>query len=91
MDWFKNLNARPRLMLSFGLLSCSSWSSAVSQSANLSQANDRLEVLYQTGHAGRSRNRRSNHCPTSLGATGRDAMLNVEQIPSSDLQKKRCK
>ena len=46
MQWFKNLNARPRLMVSFGvllmLISGISWLAI----SNLAEANERIDDLY---------------------------------------------
>lgn len=52
MQWFKNLNARPRLMIGFGILlvliSGMSWLAI----SNLSSANDRIDYLYRVDMIG---------------------------------------
>ena len=52
MQWFKNLNARPRLMLSFGvlliLIVVVSWMAI----SNLASANERIDYLYNTDMVG---------------------------------------
>ena len=47
MNWFKNLNATPRLMSSFGVLLVLTLGISYLAIGNLSKANDRVEVLYQ--------------------------------------------
>ncbi len=52
MNWFKNLNAAPRLLLSFGLLIVLIAAISCLAIINLSQANDRIMALYQKDMAG---------------------------------------
>ena len=52
MEWFKNLNARPRLMLSFGVPMLLIVVMGCLAIGRLSQANDRLVALYQDDLSG---------------------------------------
>jgi methyl-accepting chemotaxis protein len=47
MNWFKNLNAMPRLMSSFGVLLVLTLGISYLAITNLSKANDRVELLYE--------------------------------------------
>ena len=47
MNWFKNLNATPRLMSSFGVLLVLTMGISVLAISSLGKANDRMEGLYQ--------------------------------------------
>ena len=47
MEWFKNLNATPRLMLSFGVVLLLTFVMGCLGLSRLSSANDRLVALYQ--------------------------------------------
>jgi methyl-accepting chemotaxis protein len=47
MNWFKNLNATPRLMSSFGVLLALTLGISYLAITNLSKANDRVQALYQ--------------------------------------------
>ncbi len=47
MNWFKNLNATPRLMSSFGVLLVLTLGISYLAISNLSKANDRVQALYQ--------------------------------------------
>jgi methyl-accepting chemotaxis protein len=47
MNWFKNLNATPRLMSSFGVLLVLTLGISYLAITNLSKANDRVQALYQ--------------------------------------------
>ena len=46
MNWFKNLNATPRLMSSFGVLLVLTLGISYLAISNLSKANDRVDSLY---------------------------------------------
>ena len=46
MKWFKNLNATPRLMTSFGVLLVLTLGISYLAISNLSKANDRVDSLY---------------------------------------------
>ena len=47
MNWFRNLNATPRLMSSFGVLLVLTLGISYLAISNLSKANDRVQALYQ--------------------------------------------
>ena len=77
MDWFKNLNAAPRLLLSFGLLIVLIAAISCLAIVNLSQANDRIMALYQKDMAGLGVADELAIARLSLGRVGRDAILNM--------------
>ena len=77
MNWFKNLNATPRLLLSFGVLIVLIGVISYLAIANLGQANDRLQVLYQDDMMGAIQSANISVARMSLGRQGRDAMLNI--------------
>jgi Four helix bundle sensory module for signal transduction len=52
MDWFKNLNAAPKLSLSFGVLIALTIAISGLAIVNLSRANDRMQILYKQDMAG---------------------------------------
>jgi methyl-accepting chemotaxis protein len=55
MNWFKNLNATPRLMSSFGVLLVLTMGISYLAIDNLSKANDRVEFLYHKDMVGSTR------------------------------------
>jgi methyl-accepting chemotaxis protein len=55
MNWFKNLNATPRLMSSFGVLLVLTLGISYLAISNLSKANDRVESLYHVDMIGATR------------------------------------
>jgi methyl-accepting chemotaxis protein len=77
MNWFKNLNAAPRLLLSFGLLIVLIAAISCLAIINLSQANDRIMALYQKDMAGLGVADELAIARLSLGRAGRDAILNM--------------
>jgi methyl-accepting chemotaxis protein len=77
MDWFKNLNAAPRLLLSFGLLIVLIAAISCLAIVNLSQANDRITALYQKDMAGLGVADELAIARLTLGRVGRDAILNM--------------
>jgi methyl-accepting chemotaxis protein len=77
MNWFKNLNAAPRLLLSFGLLIVLIAAISCLAIINLSQANDRIMALYQKDMAGLGVADELAIARLSLGRVGRDAILNM--------------
>ena len=78
MSWFKNLNATPRLMLSFGILIVLIAAISYLAIVNLSQANDRMEVLYHEDMLGSMQAADINIARMSLGRQGRDAALHMD-------------
>jgi len=52
MNWFKNLNAMPRLMSSFGVLLALTLGIGYLAISNLSKANDRVDYLYHVDMVG---------------------------------------
>jgi methyl-accepting chemotaxis protein len=86
MSWFKNLNATPRLMMSFGiLLVLISAVSCISISC-LGKANERIGVLYQEDMLGAIHANNIAKARLSIGKQGRDAVLNIQDasIVASD-------
>jgi methyl-accepting chemotaxis protein len=77
MDWFKNLNAAPRLLLSFGLLIVVIAVISCLAIVNLGQANDRIMALYQKDMTGLGVADELAIARLSLGREGRDAILNM--------------
>src|ERR1039457_5878759 len=55
MNWFKNLNATPRLMGSFGVLLVLTLGISYLAIDNLSKANDRVDFLYHKDMVGSTR------------------------------------
>jgi methyl-accepting chemotaxis protein len=55
MNWFKNLNATPRLMSSFGVLLVLTLGISYLAISNLSKANDRVDSLYHVDMVGATR------------------------------------
>jgi len=52
MNWFKNLNATPRLLLSFGVLNVLIGAISYLAIFKPSQANDRIDTLYHADMMG---------------------------------------
>jgi methyl-accepting chemotaxis protein len=77
MNWFKNLNAAPRLLLSFGVLIALTGAVSCLAIVDLSQANDRMTVLYQKDMAGLAVADDLAIARLSLGRVGRDSILNL--------------
>jgi hypothetical protein len=53
MNWFKNLNATPRLMSSFGIVIALTLVISYLGVSGLSKSNDRINVLYNRAPASR--------------------------------------
>lgn len=52
MQWFRNLDARPRLLISFGILMLFTLGISYLAISNLGKANDRVDSLYHTDMVG---------------------------------------
>ena len=90
MNWFKNLNATPKLLLSFGALDRSHLQPpAISRSSISALANDRLQVLYQDDMMGSIQAANISIARMSLGRQARDAILHVEDPAGSCCRQKR--
>jgi methyl-accepting chemotaxis protein len=77
MNWFKNLNATPRLMGSFGVVLVLTLGIGYLAIASLSKSNGRLTIMFEDDMAG---SRQANQIASdrlSLGRGVRDAILNV--------------
>jgi len=77
MNWFKNLNAAPRLMIGFGTLLVLTLGIGYLSIANLSKANDRLGALYQEDMLGAMRVNDIAVARAMNGRSVRDAMLHI--------------
>ena len=77
MNWFKNLNAAPKLLLSFGVLIVLIGVISCLAIVNLSAANDRIGVLYQDDMLGSIQAANISVARMSLGRQGRDAILHI--------------
>jgi methyl-accepting chemotaxis protein len=78
MNWFKNLNATPRLMLSFGALLVLIATMSYLAVSNLGNANDRITTLYQEDMVGSVHANKIAIARMSIGRQGRDAILNID-------------
>ena len=78
VEWFKNLNARPRLMLSFGLLLLLTLVMGCLAISRLNRANDRLVALYQLDLLGVVVIDDLVIHRTSIGGFMREAMLDAD-------------
>ena len=77
MNWFKNLNATPRLLLSFGVLIVLIAAISYLAIVNLGAANDRMESLYRDDMMGAVQSADMAIARMSLGRQGRDALLHM--------------
>jgi len=77
MNWFKNLEATPRLMLSFGLLIALVAAISYLSISSLSRANDRITILYSDDMVGAISADKIALARVSIGREGRDAVLNI--------------
>ena len=78
MNWFKNLNATPRLMSSFGVIIVLILGISALSIYNLGQANDRIGVLYQDDMAGLRQANQIASDRLSLGREVREAILHIQ-------------
>jgi methyl-accepting chemotaxis protein len=77
MNWFKNLNATPRLLLSFGVLIVLTVAISFLAVASLSQADDRIGVAYQKDLKGATVADNVVLSRIWMGRQDREAMLNI--------------
>jgi methyl-accepting chemotaxis protein len=77
MNWFKNLNARPRLLLSFGVLIVLILVISCLAIVSLSQANDRMATLYSDDMVGAIHADKIALARAVIGREGRDAILKI--------------
>jgi methyl-accepting chemotaxis protein len=78
MQWFKNLNAAPRLLMSFGALVVIMVAICLLAIHNLGEANQRLAAMYQQDMAGAVHADNIAIARMELGRSGRNAILNME-------------
>jgi methyl-accepting chemotaxis protein len=77
MKWFKNLNATPRLLLSFGILIALVSVISYLAVSNLAAANQNLSDLYHKDMQGAIHAENIAKARLSIGRQGRDALLNI--------------
>jgi methyl-accepting chemotaxis protein len=77
MNWFKNLNATPRLMISFGVLLVLTLGISCLAIASLNTSNERLGSLYQEDMLGAMRVNDIAVARAMNGRSVRDAMLHI--------------
>jgi methyl-accepting chemotaxis protein len=88
MNWLKNLNATPRLMLSFGVLIVLILGISYLAIASLSKANESVGTLYQREMMGAIQSDNMTIARMSLGRQGRDALLHIGESPVVAADKK---
>ena len=79
MNWFKNLNATPRLMSSFGVLLVLTLGISYLAITSLSSGNTRLGALYQEDMLGAMRVNDIAVARAMNGRSVRDAMLHIKE------------
>jgi methyl-accepting chemotaxis protein len=82
MNWFKNLNAAPRLMLSFGVLLLLTLGIGYLAITNLSKANDRVQSLYQNDMKGIIAIEGIDTSRIDLAKADRDAYVKIDDQAS---------
>ena len=92
MNWFKNLNAKPRLMCSFGVLLVLTLGISYLAVAALSKANDRVRALYRQDLKGVIAIEDISTNKLDMARQDRDAMVNIEdrEIRTTDLDTLRA-
>jgi methyl-accepting chemotaxis protein len=79
MSWFKNLNAMPRLISSFGIVLALTLGISYLAITNLSKANERIGALYQEDMTGAMSIMDINYERAMNGRSVRDAMLHMNE------------
>jgi len=82
MNWFKNLNATPRLMSSFGLMLLLTLGISYLSIASLSDANQGIEKLYQSEMKGVIAVQNIDSSRRDLAGKDRDAILKIDDPAS---------
>ena len=82
MDWFKNLDAKPRLMISFGVLLVLTLGISYLAVSSLSKANDRIQSLYQNDLKGVIAVERIDTSRIDLAQKDRDALIKIDDPES---------
>jgi methyl-accepting chemotaxis protein len=88
MNWFKNLNATPRLLISFGVLVVLIGAISSLSITALSQGDDRIGSLYHEDMMGAIAADELAVARMSLGRQGRDAILHIEEATVVSADKK---
>jgi len=82
MNWFKNLNAKPRLMSSFGVLLVLTLGISYLAISSLSKANDRIQSLYQKDLRGVIAVELIDTSRIDLAQKDRDALIKIDDQAS---------
>jgi len=82
MNWFKNLNAMPRLVSSFGILLVLTLGISYLAISNLSAANDRVQSLYQNDMKGIIAVEAIDTSRIDLAQKDRDAYIKIDDQAS---------
>ncbi len=87
MNWFKNLNAAPKLMICFGVLLTLTLGIGYLALTGLSNANDRVRSLYQEDMKGVMSIENISTNKLDMARQDRDAMLNIDDssVRTADL------
>ncbi len=87
MNWFKNLNAAPRLLISFGVMLVLTLGISYLAVSALSKANERVRSLYQEDMKGVMSIENISTNKLDMARQDRDAMVNIEDtnVRSADL------
>jgi methyl-accepting chemotaxis protein len=78
MNWFKNLNATPRLMSSFGVLLVLTLGISYLAIDNLSKSNDRVQALYKEDMKGVIAVQNIALSKLDVARLGRDAIIKID-------------
>jgi len=89
MNWFKNLDAKPRLMISFGVLMVLILGISSLSIYKLGKANERLSLMYNDDMAGSRQANLIAKNRISLGREVREAILHIQDASIVDTQEKK--
>ena len=78
MQWFKNLNARPRLLLTFGLLLLINIGIGYHAIVRLADANENTQAMYQENLLGAVAIDNIEIARLAIGRQVRDSLLNLD-------------
>ena len=77
MNWFRNLNATPRLLTSFGVMIALTLAMAATEVSNLSKANQRVQNLYESQVMGILYINAMSSAKLDLATRDRDAFIKM--------------
>lgn len=81
MNWFRNLDAMPRLLCSFGVLILLAAGISYEATSKLADANQQMSRIYQEDMQGVIHADNMNIARYDIGRISRDAILNVDNAP----------